>query len=158
MAIFKVVSPKGHYKDVETYLELLKYLYNPQKTPNRLYVERGISSRESAALEMAAVTSAFGKNDGTKVRHSILSFAPEEQLSRRDAYEIAYRMTDYYADKYQIVAVVHENKSYLHIHLVMNTVSFVDGRKYAGKKDDYRRFLAHTSNVLKEKRLILQTA
>ena len=37
--------------------------------------------------------------------------------------------------------------SYLHIHMIMNFVSFVDGKMYADNKDDTHWFLDHIKKV-----------
>ena len=38
---------------------------------------------------------------------------------------------------YQAVFAVHEDKPHLHIHLVFNSVSYVDGSRFGGKYADF---------------------
>lgn len=156
MAVLKVIPPSGKYKDTETYVDTISYITAPEKTPSHLCVARGVRSPETAAMEMEAVTSAYGKGSGTKVRHSILSFAPSERVSKREVYEVARKMTDFYAGQYQIVATVHEDKRHVHVHTIMNTTSFVDGKKYAGRKEDYYGFMEYMGELLREKKISLR--
>ena len=53
-----------------------------------------------------------------------------------------------YADSYQIIAAVHEDKPHPHIHFGMNTTSYVDGSKYKGDKKDLYDFEDHIDRVL----------
>ena len=68
----------------------------------------------------------------------------------------ADRIAGYYGDRYQIIYGVHRSHrnnrhgliaSYLHIHMIMNSVSFVDGKMYADNKGDTQRFLEHIKKV-----------
>lgn len=56
----------------------------------------------------------------------------------------------FYADTYQIVYAVHEDAAHLHIHFVMNMISYLDGKRYAGKKKDfydYQNYLQGAAEV-----------
>lgn len=98
---------------------------------------------------MEDVVQAFHKEKGLKLRHSVLSFAPEEPVTARQVKEIAGECIRYYEDDYQILAAVHENRDHLHIHFVMNTTSYRNGRKYRGDKADYYGFLSYMKRVVK---------
>lgn len=147
MAIFKVIAPSGKYKDFSCYIDLVNYITQPIKTPNQLYVARGVSSIYNAPDEMRQVAKLYGECDGTKLRHMILSFDPKENIDTHSAHQIAWLMTDFYADEYQIVAAVHEEHHNVHIHVLMNTINYRTWHKYQGERDDYHRF----KNYLKEK-------
>ena len=70
------------------------------------------------------------KTEGLLLRHSILSFPPEERIDARDAADIATRAIRYYEQQYQILAAVHEDRPHIHIHFVMNTLNYCTGKKY----------------------------
>ena len=65
------------------------------------------------------------------------------------AKQIARQACGYYADSYQIVAAIHEDKEHLHIHFVMNATNYNDGTKYRGDKKDYYGFLKHLNQIVK---------
>ena len=97
---------------------------------------------------MEAVTRIYHRENGTHLRHSVLSFTPDECVTARQVKDIAQQVLTYYQDDYQILAAVHEDKDHLHIHFVMNCVNYRDGSKYRGKKKDYYGFLKHVNGVL----------
>lgn len=102
---------------------------------------------EDAVTAMNHVTETYHKEFGPRLRHSVLSFSPEEVITPRQAKIIAKECVRYYEDDYQIVAAVHEDQEHLHIHFVMNTTSYRTGRKYRGDKADYYGFLKHMNRV-----------
>ena len=60
--------------------------------------------------------------------------------------QLAYAICTYFVDSYQIIFGIHRDERW-HIHFVMNSVSYVDGRRYPGRESDDRR-LAEYIHVL----------
>lgn len=58
------------------------------------------------------------------------------RLIPQDLYYIALRISVYYGCSYQIVFGVHTDTEKIHIHFIMNTVSFIDGTMYSGNETD----------------------
>ena len=102
-----------------------------------------------AAYSMEGLCRAFDKTEGLLLRHSILSFSPEERIDAWDAADIATRAIRYYKQQYQILAAVHEDRPHIHIHFVMNTLNYRTGKKYPGDRADYYGFLAYLGKILK---------
>ena len=50
---------------------------------------------------------------------------------------IAENITDMFFRKYQIYYGVHEDTENLHIHFAVNTVSYVDGKKFHQSKKEF---------------------
>lgn len=149
--ILKVVSPKGKYKDPETYANVINYCCSPNKAKHGYIGMYGLN-RETAAEEMEALTLKFGKKEGgTRIRHMILSFEIEEQkyITPYDASQIAHEACKFYKNEFQILYAVHENYKRLHIHIVMNTVRFTNGKKYEGNKKDYFAFLKRLQRIVR---------
>ena len=90
---------------------------------------------------MNIVAILYGKNHGVRLRHSVLSFEEKEHISHSVANMIADSIALYYASEYQIVYAVHEDTDTVHIHFVMNQVSYTDGHKYSGSKQKYYDFI-----------------
>lgn len=146
MVVLKIVHEPGKYQDGAAYNSLQNYIKNLQKTPSNLINGRGIDV-DYAADEMALVAEIFGKH-GVKVRHFILSF-PSEKFSTLDVAKIAEQVLDYYSSDYQIMYAVHENKENPHAHFVMNMVSYQDGHRYRGTKQDYYGLQKYIQKILK---------
>lgn len=157
MAVLKVIHRKNagsnqyidtpKYHDENSLFDVISYCCNPAKAKSKLIGGFGISI-PNAAEQMDGLARSYGKADGIRLRHMVLSFEPGERIVPEFAFQIAYQIAWYYGCKYQIVFAVHQDKPHLHIHFVMNTVSFVDGHKYAGKKEDYYAFLQHIRLIL----------
>lgn len=149
MATFKVKSGVGKYHDSSAYDTLNQYVTSSQKTREGGVIGASILP-EIAAEAMQAVTRAYHKEDGVKLRHSILSFDPNERISFQEARVIAEQVMDFFADDYQILAAIHENQDNLHIHFLMNVVNYHDGSKYRGTKKNYYNNLKHVQNVTRK--------
>ena len=106
MATFKVKSGVGKYHDSSAYDALNQYVTSAQKTREGGVIGASILP-EIAAEAMQAVTRAYHKEDGVKLRHSILSFDPNERISFQEARVIAEQVMDFFADYYQILAAIH---------------------------------------------------
>lgn len=80
--------------------------------------------------QMVRIKKYYCKQSGRQAMHLILSFSKEEMefIGLREAMEIGYYVANYFR-KWQIVFSVHTNTDVLHIHFVINTVSYEDGLK-----------------------------
>ena len=74
----------------------------------------------------------FNKNDGKKVFHVVISVDPSLRLNEYYLMELSNLISGFFGSNRQVVYAVHNDKDNLHIHMCVNTVSFVNG--------DYRGF------------------
>ena len=147
---------QGKYHDEQAIMDVADYVLRSDKAPSQL--AGGIAMNPLLAKEQfGIVAQAYGKDFGVRLRHMILSFGPNEQISLIDAKNIAYQAAAYYGGQYQILWGCHTDGSCLHIHFVMNTVSYLTGRKYDGSKADYYGFQSHLNRVLEPYGLYLIT-
>lgn len=148
MAIYKVINGPGDYRTAQDVKKGIDYITSTDKAkPGGVFV--GAVFPSCAAEAMEAVTNVYHNHEGPRLRHTVLSFAPDEGISIEQAKKIAQECISYYADSYQIIASVHENESHPHIHFGMNTTSYVDGSKYRGDKKDHYGFRRHINRVLR---------
>ena len=148
MAIYKVIG-KGQdrkYFDDNALNEVISYIFRPNKIPSRYIGGYGVHLKDSAE-QMNMVAILYGKNHGVRLRHSVLSFEEKEHISHSVANMIADSIALYYAPEYQIVYAVHEDTDTVHIHFVMNQVSYTDGHKYSGSKQEYYDFINYMRNI-----------
>ena len=90
----------------------------------------------------------FDKNSGRQGYHIVLSFKPRE-ADTDTAFEIAGKFAArYLGARYETVYSVHDNTECIHAHIIWNSVSFVDGRKYHYKKGDWERDIYPIVNEL----------
>lgn len=167
MAVLKVIhsgnSPAADkfdtpkYHDATAISDVIRYCCQPSKIPHRCIGGFGLNLTY-AAEQMEGVIRAYGKTEGVHLRHMVLSFEAGERVSLYFANQIAHQVAWYYGSAYQILYAIHEDTPHLHIHFVMNTTSYINGKKYAQKKEDYFRFLQYLAEILKEYGLNLNVA
>ena len=93
---------------------------------------------ETAREEMMATKAKFGKPGGVVAYHGYQSFAPGEATPEM-AHEIGVKLAErLWGSRHEVVVATHLDKAnHLHCHFVLNTVSFVDGKKYYRSERDY---------------------
>ena len=93
----------------------------------------------TARQEMQAVKKRFGKEKGVVAYHGYQSFAPGE-CTPEMAHEIGVKLArQLWGNRYQVLVATHlDRENHLHSHFVINTVSFVDGKKFYRSGQDYR--------------------
>lgn len=128
---------------------LVDYAANPDKTEMRLY-ESCINCQSvgSAYKEMMFTKEKWGKKDGVQGYHIIQSFKPGE-VTPEQAHTIGMEFTQkLFGDRYEAVVATHLNKHHYHNHIVINSVSFVDGKKYHSNQKSYFQMLRAESDRL----------
>ena len=116
----------------------ITYAANPEKTEQYFFTSAlNCESYETAYAEMQATKQRFGKLGGVVGYHFIQSFAPGEvtpEQAHAIGVEFAQRL---FGDRYEVVIGTHLDKAHLHNHVVVNSVSFVDGKKYHSSPGSY---------------------
>lgn len=144
--MFFIKMVNDPYKNQESISNLVDYaIKDKQKRLLRFYGGYNVDVLR-AAEQMERVKEYYQKTYNRMMRHIIVSF--DEDITPYDAYVLGWQIAAYYADRYQIVFGVHEDTDNLHIHLVFNTVSFVDGLKYSGDYSDLVSFRSYVDQVV----------
>ena len=129
--------------------KLVDYAADPEKTEMRLY-ESCINCKnvDNAYEVMVSTKRKWGKEDGVQGYHIIQSYKPGEvtpEQAHAIGMEFAQKM---FGDRYEVVVATHLNRHHLHNHIVINSVSFVDGKKYHSNRKSYYHELRETSNEI----------
>lgn len=148
MAVLKIKSVPQKYADPLAYQQLPDYIMRADKTPN-CYIGGFAVHPQYAAEEMQAVSAAYGQDRGVRLRHWIISFDKNELSDTWHADQFARQACRFYAETYQIVYSVHEDAAHLHIHFIMNMISYLDGTRYGGKKKDFYDYLRNLHGIAK---------
>ena len=126
--------------------QVIDYGINPGKTHNLV---TGINcTPESAHQEMQATKRRWDKRGGVLGYHIIHSYVPGEvtpEQAHAAGVDFARRLL---GDRYEAVVSTHTDREHLHCHIVFNSVSFVDGRKYRSDFQSYFGTLRETSNTV----------
>ena len=150
MAISKILHMKdsGNSFHARHLKRALDYVMNPEKTQGGRLVGAINCQADMAFEQMMDTKKQFGKTDKRQGYHIILSFKEDEVESDR-AFEITQKfVAEYLGDAYEAVFVVHDNTDHVHSHIVFNSVSFVDGKKYRYEKGDWAKYIQPITNKL----------
>lgn len=124
MAVIKIKTIKSNLQAV------INYGKNGDKTDNGILVSSVNCSVQTAYEEMALTKKFFHKENKTLGYHVIQSFKGNE-VTPEKANKIGQELAEeLWGNKYQIIICTHINKENVHNHLVLNSVSFIDGMKY----------------------------
>ena len=158
MAVYSVIGVGEHHKyfDDNSYHDVIRYISQDGFAPYMGGVN--LTSIETAALEMQATAASFGKDEGKRLRHTVLSFHESERVAPEQAYAYGQQIIQYYAPVYQMAFAVHTNAGNIHIHFVMNQVSYVDGSRYRGQRKDYYDFKNYIASVIRRPVLLTKNA
>ena len=138
-------------QDIVSELEdVIHYVSNGEKTQQQYYVT-GINCEPAHAAESFHQTKrAYQKLDGVLAFHAIQSFKPGEcdgQTCHEIGVELAKQM---WGDRFEVVVCTHLDKEHPHNHFVVNSVSYVDGKKFDNNRKDYERFSSLSDNLAKQ--------
>lgn len=127
----------------------ITYAANPEKTEQHFFTSvLNCESCETAYAEMQTTKRRFGKLGGVVGYHFIQSFAPGEvtpEQAHRIGVEFAQRL---FGEHYEVVVGTHLDRAHLHNHVVVNSVSFVDGKKYHSSPGSYYFEVRSASDIL----------
>ena len=102
---------------------------------------------ETAYEDMMLTKERFNKKGGILAFHSFQSFKKNE-VSPETAHEIGVKLAqEMWGDRFEAIVSTHTNTKITHNHFVVNSVSFVDGKRYYDKRESYAE-LRHLSDSI----------
>ena len=117
------------YLDEDLYAAI-RYVENDDKTDQTMFVSGINCSKHNAYNEMIAVKRRFGERGKNIAYHGYQSFAAGE-VTPDEAHQIGLETArQMWGARYQVVVTTHLNTDNIHNHFVINSVSFVDGKKF----------------------------
>lgn len=138
------------YRDLHNTVEYIKADF---KTEKQFYVT-GINCGEDNALEeMKATKKKFGKERGILAYHAFQSFA-EGEVTPEQAHKIGIQLAEeLWGDRFEVIVSTHLNTKHIHNHFVLNSVSFVDGKKYRDNRSTYAIMRRTSDEICRENNL-----
>lgn len=124
-----VIVVRNTYPDAKALHNVINYALNKTAVKGGYAVD----CEENAALkQMLFVKQAFHKTEALQLKHFFITFADKEAtlIDFNDLLNLGF-MTGQLFREYQMVFGVHLDGSHIHMHIVMNTTSFIDGHQYS---------------------------
>lgn len=144
MATTKIWKIKTRFDNV------IDYITNKDKTDNKKYVTGINCMADIAYKEMNITKEQFNKTGGILGFHAYQSFKGCEVTSD-EAHEIGIRLAEeLWGDRFQVIVTTHTNTKNVHNHFFINSVSFVDGKKYYDNKVNYAIMRRTSDDLCKE--------
>ena len=143
----KTTNPK--YLD-DDLAQVLRYTENDDKTDQRLFVAGVNCTAERVYEEMKAVQTRFGMKGTNVAYHGYQSFKTGEvtpEVAHQIGVQTARRM---WGDRYQVIVTTHLNTKTVHNHMVVNAVSFRDGKKFQNHISDHIRLREVSDELCRE--------
>ena len=117
--------------------DALDYAANRDKTEQSCFESSYACTLETAFADMRQTKERWHKSGGVQGYHLVQSFAGGEiapELAHQIAKELADRVL---GGRYEYVIGTHLNTGHIHSHIVWNSVSCVDGKKYRSNYKSY---------------------
>lgn len=130
--------------------QVLDYAENADKTDHFCYVTGIKCIPETAAEQMTMTKLRFGKTGGNVAFHAYQSFRPGEVTAdqcHKIGVELAQKL---WGGRFEVIVATHLNTGCLHNHFVLNSVSFLDGKRYNDCKATYREFRRLSDEICRE--------
>ena len=130
--------------------DVIAYAANEDKT-EKLFYTTGINcSVEFARDQFDTTKLRFGKTGGNVAYHAYQSFAPGE-VTPDEAHAIGVQLArELWGDRFQMVVATHVNSHCVHSHIVINSVSFRDGKKFHDCRDTYSQLREASDRICLE--------
>ena len=84
---------------------------------------------QSVLSEMRFTKERFRKTDGRQYYHFVQSFSDTDDLTPQEAHAIALELAQREFPNFEVLVATHIDTDHLHSHLIVNSVSFRDGKK-----------------------------
>lgn len=116
---------------------------------------------DNAYEQFLLVKRYFYKTSGNPIFHFIVVYDVRSTWGNNyeQAASMSRNIAAYFSDKYQIVYGIHRKSclkkcgglaSIYHAHFVMNSVSYVNGKMFAGNRSELYVFLDHIKHITKD--------
>ena len=148
MAVISILS-NGSTQGHKPLKNVLDYCMQEAKTLNDGHkLVSGIDCLpETAYSDMMATKKRFGKTGGREYYHILQSFSPDEIITPEEAHRIACEYAQEQFKGYELIVATHVDRDHIHSHIVLNSVSHIDGKKYHSDKNNIPR-LREASDAL----------
>lgn len=126
--------------DYQALRDVLAYAKDEEKTEHEYFCEGINCNVDNAREQFVSVKEGFGKADGIQAYHGYLSFKEQDitpELAQKIGMEFA---NEVWGERFQVVVTTHLNTKHLHCHFVINSVSYVDGKRLHGEEKAWFKF------------------
>lgn len=144
MAIIKVVKRSG--KTVGSLKAVLEYV---GKKAEFSFGINCSDNHKQVFTQFMETKKFFEKEEGRQYRHYIQSFAPGE-IEKDRVLSLGIQWAEKVFKGYEVFIVIHTDKEHLHNHIVINSVNYIDGKKFQERKNEFKEKMLINDEVCLE--------
>ena len=150
MPIIHFANSKG--QNTSGFKKLLAYVSREKKTKleDRRFVSGVNCSTENAYNEMMLTKQMHKKTGGRLYYHLVQSFPKGYDIKPELAHKIALELTGKALKDYECVVATHIDREHIHSHIVFNSVSFDDGRKYHSDNNSLHELMKLSDEICRQ--------
>ena len=135
------------YKELHNFKDNNNFDLNNEE---ECYVSTLNCSSHRAYKDMIQTKKIFEKEDGILAFHAFQSFKPNE-VTPDKAHLIGLKLAEeMWGDRFEVVVSTHITSKCIHNHFVINSVSFIDGKKYSDNRQSYAKLRNISDSLCEE--------
>jgi len=121
----------------------LNYILQPSKTEASLcfvtgdYLETKITAQK-VFDHFWGTKEIWNKTSKRQCKHFVISWHKDSPITHEDALDICRSWAENIFPDFSCAIAVHKDREYIHGHIVVNSVSFIDGHKYHMSKKEFQ--------------------
>lgn len=120
----------GGIKSFSHVKNAIEYILNPSKSAYSSFANCYSGTSYDISIQFKNIRELFNKNDKILAHHYVQSFAPDDNITPEQAFEIGNRLAEKMAPGFQVVVSTHIDKDCIHNHIIINSVNPITGLKY----------------------------
>lgn len=147
-----ILCRQGDNRTLSDFKNIVEYCTDPIKTKDKSYTYTFGCITDDPLSEMIEVKRINGKASGRQYIQTIISPTPvNNHVSDEEFMEMAKETGQHYYNLgYQCVVSVHFDTGKRHFHLVINTVSLHNAKKFSQSISQLNRFKLHSNHILEK--------
>ncbi len=143
----------GGIKSFSHIKNAIDYILNPSKSAYSSFVNCHYGTGYDVSIQFKNIRELFGKNDKILAHHYVQSFAPDDNVTPEQAFEIGKRLVEKIAPGFQVVISTHIDKDCIHNHIIINSVNTLTGQKYQANNSSLAFARAESDKLCREYQL-----
>lgn len=93
----------------------------------------------------------WNKDSGRMYAHNIISWHKDEEITPEEAYEFGKEFVEQWFEGFQTLMAVHVDRNHIHLHMITNTVSYIDGHKLHTTKNELEEMKQLTNRMCEDR-------
>ena len=131
-------------------MDLHEYVTAPSKTDNGTLIGAKSILTHLPITEMMTVKKLYFKTGGREQIHLVVSLTPDDRNRSDNVYMVLASKVASIFEGFQSYYAVHKDTEVRHLHIVLNSVSYIDGHKFSQSKSDLHRLKQQCNDLFEQ--------